>query len=86
MYILYENNSPELSIENGETELICVSANIEKIINRANCRIKANDDFKVLHDKKFEGIIVPQYIEMYKNGDENSPLWYEIWIDKIEVL
>lgn len=75
VYLLIDENSPELSIENGAYNVIGVYSDRGQVLQRLESRIK---------EEKAENYICMERYEddksvnlyFYYNGDEENPCWF----------
>lgn len=91
VYVCYEENSPELAIENGAVENICVVLNLEEVGKWIEKQRKAaeagfytvssteeeNNFYNELNAGKEAALV------LYHNGDENSRLFYSLIVKPI---
>lgn len=96
-YLVIEENSPELAVDNGNYSIIksAVFTNYEDAYECAMTQIDEAQDWDFFpvdkcdetpeqhKDKNSVGLI--SYFTLYLNGNENSELWYEIQIVAVAV-
>lgn len=84
MYLLVDENSPEIAIECGGFEINGLYANKGQALLELEQRIEAEKEFQYYCTERIE-TDNETCLTFYSHGDENSPLWFNVKMIEIEV-
>ena len=82
-YLLIDENSPELAIECGSFEVKGLYAHKGQALAELEQRIDVEKEFDYLCIERIE-TGTETCLTFYKNGDENSPLWFNVKLIELE--